>query len=78
MRFYASIYVLPYDVEAQLRFAHLRRQPVRIGTQDLRIAAIALSKHATLVTRNRRDFAKVPGLHKGGGARYGLHGRRPR
>ena len=64
MRFYASIYVLPYDVEAQLRFAHLRRQQVRIGTQDLRIAAIALSQNATLVTRNRRDFAKVPGLQR--------------
>ena len=63
MGFYASIYVLPYDVEAQLRFAQLRRQQVRIGTQDLRIAAIALSKNATLVTRNTRDFAKVPGLH---------------
>lgn len=63
MGFYASIYVLPYDVEAQLQFAHLRRQQVRIGTQDLRIAAIALSKNATLVTRNTRDFAKVPGWH---------------
>jgi tRNA(fMet)-specific endonuclease VapC len=63
MRFYASIYVLPYDVEAQLQFAHLRRQQVRIGTQDLRIAAIALSRSATLITRNTRDFAKVPGLH---------------
>lgn len=63
MGFYASIYVLPYDVEAQLQFTHLRRQQVRIGTQDLRIAAIALSKNATLVTRNTRDFAKVPGLH---------------
>jgi tRNA(fMet)-specific endonuclease VapC len=63
MGFYASIYVLPYDVEAPLQFAHLRRQQVRIGTQDLRIAAIALSKNATLVTRNTRDFAQVPGLH---------------
>ena len=63
MGFYASLYVLPYDVEAQLQFAHLRRQQVRIGTQDLRIAAIALSKNARLVTRNTRDFAKVPGLH---------------
>jgi tRNA(fMet)-specific endonuclease VapC len=63
MGFYASIYVLPYDVEAQIQFAYLRRQQVRIGTQDLRIAAIALSKNATLVTRNTRDFAKVPGLH---------------
>jgi tRNA(fMet)-specific endonuclease VapC len=56
MGFYASIYVLPYDVEAQLQFAHLRRQQVRIGTQDLRIAAIALSKNATLVTRNRHLY----------------------
>jgi tRNA(fMet)-specific endonuclease VapC len=63
MQFYASVYVLPYDVEAQTQFARLRRQQVRIGTQDLRIAAIALSKNATLVTRNTRDFAKVPGLH---------------
>ena len=47
MGFYASLYVLPYDVEAQIQFAHLRRQQVRIGTQDLRIAAIALSKNAT-------------------------------
>jgi tRNA(fMet)-specific endonuclease VapC len=52
-----------YDVEAQIQFAKLRRQQVRIGTQELRIAAIALSKNATLVTRNTRDFAKVPGLH---------------
>src|SRR6266704_6036690 len=63
MGFYASIYVLPFDVEAQLQFAHLRRQQVRIGTQALRIAALALSKNATRVTRNTRDFAKVPGLH---------------
>jgi len=48
MRFYASIYVLPYDVEAQLRFAHLRRQQVRIGTQDLRIASRRLLWARTL------------------------------
>ena len=46
MGFYASIYVLSYDAEAQIQFANLRRQQVRIGTQDLRIAAIALSKNA--------------------------------
>ena len=63
LAFYASIHVLPYDPEAQVQFAHLRRQRVRIGPQDLRIAAIALRWRATVVTRNSRDFGQVPGLN---------------
>jgi len=34
----------------------------RIGRADLLIASIALANKATLVTRNRRDFQKMPGL----------------
>jgi tRNA(fMet)-specific endonuclease VapC len=33
-----------------------------IGTQDLRIASIALVNQAILVTRNQRDCSKVPDL----------------
>ena len=38
------------------------QQRVRIATMDLRIASIALSQGLTLLTRNARDFSKVPGL----------------
>ena len=60
--FYRTVRVLPYDEPAAQTFEQLRRQKVRIGTQDLRIAAIALSRHATVVTRNLRDFRQVPDL----------------
>jgi predicted nucleic acid-binding protein len=50
-----------YYVLSKLAFAILN-QKIRIGTQDLRIAAIALSVNGILITRNQRDFAKVPNL----------------
>lgn len=43
-------------------YKELIRQKVRIGTRDLRIAAITLSVNGILVTRNTKDFIKVPNL----------------
>ena len=59
---FATGQVLPFDVAAATRFELLRQQRVRIGTMDLRIAAIALSRHLIVLTRNTRDFGQVPGL----------------
>jgi tRNA(fMet)-specific endonuclease VapC len=62
LRFYGSVALVLYDAVAAARFDDLRRQGIRIGTHDLRIAAIALTQGATLVTRNTRDNSHVPGL----------------
>jgi tRNA(fMet)-specific endonuclease VapC len=59
---YAKVAVLPFDAAALAVFDNLQTQRVRIGTMDLRIAAIALSRGLTLLTRNLRDFQQVPGL----------------
>jgi tRNA(fMet)-specific endonuclease VapC len=40
----------------------MRRQGVRIATMDLKIACIALEHDALLLTRNTKDFSRVPGL----------------
>ena len=58
-----SASLLDYTEEAEIRYRDLRREKIRIGTRDLRIAAIALSTSSTLVTRNSREFGRVPGLH---------------
>lgn len=60
--FYQTIQLVDYTTVAVANFEELRRQGVRIGTQDLRIAAIALAEDSILVSRNTRDFVQVPGL----------------
>lgn len=51
-----------FDEKSLQRFEQLKRLKIRIGTLDLRIAAIALERNAILVTCNRQDFSKVPNL----------------
>jgi tRNA(fMet)-specific endonuclease VapC len=53
---------LSYSDEADLVFREWRSQGIRVGTHDLRIAAICVAHRARLVSRNRRDFDRVPGL----------------
>jgi tRNA(fMet)-specific endonuclease VapC len=51
-----------FDSAAAEAYDNLRRSRIRIGTMDLKIAAIVISLDATLLSRNQRDFRKVPGL----------------
>ena len=59
---YCRIPVLTFDEHAATTFQRLRRARIRIGTMDMKIAAIVLSCNATLLSRNLADFRQVPGL----------------
>ncbi len=59
---FKGLNVLQFDQIAHTYYMKLQSQKVRIGTQDLRIASIALSVNGTLLTRNQLDFCQVPGL----------------
>lgn len=65
-RFTAGLPVLPFDAEAASHFgairAHLRRAGTPVSPHDMLIGAHARSEGLTLVTNNRREFDRIPGL----------------
>lgn len=60
--FFSGWQMLPFDVDAASEFQRLRSEGVRIGTMDLKIASIVLSRNAILLSANLSDFEQVPGL----------------
>ena len=62
LKIFREIEVLPYTMAEDIYFRQLRSQKIRVGSMDMRIAAIALSHDAILLTRNLRDFSKIPNL----------------
>lgn len=54
--------ILKFDQKAFIHYADLRSQKIRIGSQDLKIASITLATNSILITRNSRDFNKIPEL----------------
>ena len=60
--FYQDFEVIPFDEAAARQFDDLRGQCLRLGAMDLKIAATALVRGALLLSANRRDFERVPGL----------------
>ena len=54
--------VLPFNNSASNEYLRLKSLRTRVSTSDLRIAAIAMSRGLVLLTRNVRDFGRIPGL----------------
>jgi tRNA(fMet)-specific endonuclease VapC len=58
--------ILPFDSECAAHAARIRVEleaaDTPIGPHDILIAATAIRHQATLVTRNVREFSRVPGL----------------
>ena len=59
---YCRLNVLPFNAAAKRQVDELVRQRIRVGTMDMRIAAITMVNQATLITRNTQDFERIPGL----------------
>jgi tRNA(fMet)-specific endonuclease VapC len=62
IRLFFRFPIAAFDSACEGHFQRLRRLRLRIGSQDLRIAAVALVNNLVLLTRNRRDFGQIPGV----------------
>jgi len=60
--FFAGWQIVAFDVRAADEFKRLRKERIRIGSQDLKIASIALVRDALVLSANLGDFRRVPGL----------------
>lgn len=59
---FAAWLILPWDDDAASHFDSLKHLRSKVGSQDLKIAGIALAHDALLLTRNLAHFIHVPGL----------------
>lgn len=60
--FYQEWETVAFNGSAADIFLDLKKKKIRVGTQDLKIASIALANGALLLSANLVDFQKVPGL----------------
>jgi tRNA(fMet)-specific endonuclease VapC len=62
IEFFTEWVILPFDQLSAQQFHDFKARRIRIGTMDLKIAAIVLRHGATLLSANLHDFRQVPGL----------------
>lgn len=61
-RDFRRLHILSHTPQAEALYQQWRQQGIHLATHDLRIAAICVVHAATLISRNRQDFERVPGL----------------
>jgi len=59
---FARAQVLLFSDAAADIFDDLRKQGIRVGTMDLRIASIAIATRMTVLSRNIVDFQQIPNV----------------
>lgn len=62
LRDFKVLPIILFDKNAANIFDNLQSRRIQLSTMDLRIASIARSRGLILLTRNNKDFSKVPGL----------------
>jgi tRNA(fMet)-specific endonuclease VapC len=54
--------ILSFTMPAMAQYGQLLKLKLGVGKMDLRIGAVALENNGVLVTRNVRDFQRIPNL----------------
>ncbi len=58
----SQIPILRFDERGVAQYERLKYLKSRVGTLDLRIAAVVLVNNGILITANQRHFGQIPGL----------------
>ena len=62
IQFFTGIQILNFTQRAIKRYQELQALKINVAKMDLRIAAITLEAGAVLISRNLRDFQRIPQL----------------
>jgi tRNA(fMet)-specific endonuclease VapC len=55
--------LLAFETQCELLLAEWKKRRIKVGIMDMRIAASCIVAGAKLVSRNRKDFDRIPGLN---------------
>jgi len=59
---YRYIPIIQFDKKSGETFQDLKSRKIKVGTMDLKIASIAISQNALLISRNLSDYDQIPNL----------------